>query len=169
MMEDFLYIARVVKPHGVNGEIKVFPTTDDISRFKRLKGVYISVDDNIKYYEIKGVKYVSKYVVLKLEGINSMEDAYPLIKGVIQVSRKDAIALEEGEFFHSDLIGLNVTSDQGENLGVLTNIIQTGSNDVYVVQMDSGKELLLPAIKECVLEINVKDNSMKVHVMEGLL
>ncbi len=163
-MEDFLYIGRVAKPHGVRGEIKVFPTTDDIRRYDELDYVYI---EDTKY-DIKSVKYVGKFVVLKLEGLNTVEDTLGLREKVVKIEKSRGIALEEDEYYYSDLIGLNVIAE-GEKFGVLTDIIRTGSNDVYEVKTTDDKTVLLPAIKECIKKIDIANGEMLVHIMDGLI
>ncbi len=167
-MEDFLYIGRVAKPHGVRGEIKVFPTTDDVKRYNELDYVYIEVAGKDEKYSIVSVKYVGKFVVLKLEGLNTVEDTLIFRNAVVKVEKSKGIALEEDEYYYSDLIGMKVVAD-GEDFGVVENIIRTGSNDVYEVRRDNKDLVLLPAIKGCILDINLENKTMTVHIMDGLL
>lgn len=164
-----VYIGRVAGPHGVKGAIKVFPTTDDPMRFKSLKEVII--EDNKgrdQIMTIMGVKYVNKFVVLELKEISDMDQAMAYKNAIVKVDRSEAMPLEEDEYFVQDLIGLKVIEDNGQVLGELIDVMFTGSNEVYVVEMADGDTILLPAIKECILKIDIKASEVHVHVMEGL-
>ncbi len=167
-MEDFLYIGRVAKPHGVRGEMKVFPTTDDVRRFDLLDEVYIETEREVDKYEVLGCKYVGKFVVLRLRGIDSPEEIMPLRNGIVKIEKSKGIPLEEDEYYYSDIIGMKVVDENGE-VGVVADIIRTGSNDVYDVTMKDGKSVLLPAIKDCIKDIDLKENTMTVHILDGLL
>lgn len=168
-MEDFLYIGRVVNAHGVLGMIKVLPTTEDPKRFELLKEVLIEdIKGNTKNYTIKSVKYINKFIILALKEITDMNTASLLKQGIIKIPREQALPLEQDEYYVSDLIGLEVYDNKGTKLGDLVDIIFTGSNDVYVV--DNGKkELLLPAIKQCIESIDLSNKKMIVNILEGLL
>ncbi len=167
-MEDFLYIGRVAKPHGVRGEIKVFPTTDNVRRYDNLDYVYIELSGKDIKYSIVSVKYVGKFVVLKLDGINTVEDTLSLRNAIVKIEKSRGIALDDDEYYYSDLIGMEVIAD-GEVFGVVENIIRTGSNDVYEVRRDNKDLVLLPAIKECILDVDLEKMLMTVHIMDGLL
>ena len=157
-MEEYLRVGVFANTHGIRGEIKVLPTTDDISRFRTLKKLVM---------ETKGVKFLKGMAILKFKGIDNINDIEKYKGSDLLVSREDAIPLEEGEFFVSDLIGLSAVDEQGQELGKLTEVIQTGANDVYVIQ-GGGREYLLPAIGECILDICPGKGYIKVHMMEGL-
>ncbi len=167
-MEDFLYIGRVAKPHGVRGEIKVFPTTDDVRRFDLLDYVYVQTkNDNLKF-EVLNVKYVGKFVVLKLSNIDTLEQTLPLKNGIVKIEKSKGIPLEQDEYYYSDLIGMEVFTKDGK-FGKIKDIIKTGSNDVYEVATLQGDLVYLPAIKQCILDIDVPNNKMQVHIMDGLI
>lgn len=167
---DYVYIGRVANTHGVRGDIKVFPTTDDPQRFKKLKKVIIEdARGGEQTYHISGVKYVNKFVVLNLKEIEDMDSALRLKQGIVKIDRKHALPLEEDEYYIQDLMGMEVFLEDGEKLGDLREVLFTGANDVYIVDLLDGGEVLLPAIRQCVLDINVKKNKMVVHVMEGLM
>lgn len=168
-MEDFLYVGRVVGSHGVLGMIKVFPTTDDPRRFELLKEVLIEdPKGNRKKYTIKSVKYINKFVILGLKEISDMNLASMLKQSIIMIPKDQGLPLEKDEYYISDLIGLEVFDNKGNKLGDLKDIIFTGSNDVYVVE-DEDKELLLPAIKQCIEKIDLVNKKMIVNILEGLL
>lgn len=169
-MEDFLYIGRVANTHGVQGMIKVLPTTDDPTRFELLKEIYIEdIKGNTSPYTVKSVKYFNKFVLLGLKEVTDMNGAMLLKQGIIKIPREEALPLEEDEYYITDLIGLDVYNDNGSFIGPLKDVIFTGSNDVYVIDNGSKEGLLLPAIKECIKSIDLKQNKMVVTVLEGLI
>lgn len=168
-MEQFLRVGVISSTHGVRGEVKVFPTTDDPARFKLLKTVILDTGKEQKELEIEGVKFFKNQVILKFKGYDNINDIEKYKGMDLLISREDAVPLEENENFIVDLIDMTVVTDEGETLGILTDVLQTGANDVYVVQTPDGKEILLPAIKDCILDVNVEEKRMRVHVLEGLL
>lgn len=167
-MEDLLQIGVITTTHGVRGEVKVFPTTDDSARFKELKKVLLDTGKETLELEIAGVKFFKNLVILKFKGIDDINEVEKYKKCGLYVAREDAVALDENEYFIADLIGLKVWSDEDEELGELTDVLQTGANDVYVVRQEDGEELLLPAIKECVKEVDLKEGRILVHLLKGL-
>ena len=162
-MTNHLEIGQIVNTFGINGYVKVKPFTDDITRFDKLKRVYINNNE----YEIEGVKYHKDLVLLKFKGIDKIEQAELLRNLYLEIDRKDGM-LEEGAYYIVDLIGLEVFTDKGELLGKIDDIYNTGSNDIYVVKDELGKQLLLPAIKEVVKEINLEEKRITVHLLRGL-
>lgn len=168
-MEQFLRVGVISSTHGVRGEVKVFPTTDDPARFLDLQSVILDTGKEQKELKIEGVKFFKNQVILKFKGYDNINDIEKYKGMDLLVSREDAVPLEENENFIVDLIDMTVVTDQGETLGVLTDVIQTGANDVYVVEMPDKKEVLLPAIRDCILDVNVEEKRMLVHVLEGLL
>ena len=168
-MEDLLRVGVIANTHGIRGEVKVFPTTDEKERFKDLKKVILDTGKEQKVLEIQSVRFFKNLVILKFKGIDNINDI-EMYKGKdLLVTREDAVPLEEGEYFIADLLDLDVYSDEDEKIGVLYDVMQTGANDVYVVKTEEGKEILLPAIDECILDIDLEENRMTEHIMEGLL
>lgn len=168
-MEDLLRVGVIANTHGIRGEVKVFPTTDEKERFKDLKKVILDMGKEQKVLEIQSVRFFKNLVILKFKGIDNINDI-EMYKGKdLLVTREDAVPLEEGEYFIADLLDLDVYSDEDEKIGVLHDVMQTSANDVYVVKTEEGKEILLPAIDECILDIDLEENRMTVHIMEGLL
>lgn len=168
-MEEILQVGVVTSPHGIAGEVKVFPTTDDPKRFKRLREVLLDAGGEKTAVEIEGVKFFKKLVILKLKGVDSRDAAERLRQKSLYVTRQNAVKLKRDEYFIADLIGLRVIDENGEELGVLKDVIETGANDVYAVDMPDGRELLLPAIKQCILQVEPEEGFVRVHVLEGLL
>ena len=168
-MEDFFQVGIVTSPHGVRGEMKVFPTTDDARRFKRLKEVIADTGKERITLEIEGVKFFKNLVIIKFRGIDSCNKAEKYRKTSLLVSRENAVRLSRDEYFIADLIGLTVQNEEGSEIGVLKDVMETGANDVYVIELHDGRELLLPAIRQCVLQVDVKAGFIRIHILEGLL
>ena len=169
-MEDLLQVGVITTTHGVRGEVKVFPTTDDPARFKKLKNVVLDTGKEMIDLEVAGVKFFKNMVIVKFKGIDNINDVEKYRKKSLYVTRENAVKLKKNEYFIADLIGLSVIrEDNGEVLGELTDVLQTGANDVYEVKMEDGKEVLLPAIRECIKNVDLQKGEITVHVMKGLL
>ena len=167
-MEQLLRVGVISSTHGVRGEVKVYPTTVDVNRFKKLKKVVLDTDREYIDLEISGVKFFKNMVILKFKGIDNINDIEKYKGKDLLVHREDAVALEENENYVADLIDLKVVTDEGEVLGYLTEVMETGANDVYVVETEDGRELLLPAIRDCILDVDLDEEVMTVHIMPGL-
>jgi 16S rRNA processing protein rimM len=166
-MGKFVKIGKITKPHGVHGTLKVLPLTDDQTRYNKLKKIYIQTRHGMKEFDIIAVRYKDKFVLLDLVGIETMTEAENYIGNYIVIDKKDRMPLHENTYYIEDLIGLSVY--EGDTyLGKLTDVMQPGSNDVYIITLEDGKELLLPAIKSVILEVNIESGLMKVTVPEGL-
>lgn len=168
-MEDLLQVGIITSTHGVRGEVKVYPTTDDPRRFRRLKEVVLDTGREKRNLEIEGVKFFKQFVILKFKGLDNINDIEKYRQKSLYVTRKNAVRLQRDEYFIADLIGLKVQDEDGKELGTVKDVIETGANDVYEVEMADGKSLLLPAIKQCILNVDVENGTMQVHVLEGLL
>lgn len=167
-MEDLLQVGVITTTHGVRGEVKVFPTTDDPARFKKLKNVILDTGKEKIDLEIAGVKFFKNMVILKFKGIDDINDVEKYRKKSLYVTRENAVKLEKNEYFIADLIGLKVRTDEGEDLGEIADVLQTGANDVYVIKQADGEEILLPAIRDCVKEVEIEAGRMCVHLLPGL-
>lgn len=168
-MTDRLKVGVVTSVHGIKGEVKVFPTTDDSRRFKKLKQVYLDTGKEMLPLEIEGVKFFKQMVILKFKGYENPDDVMKFRQKELWIDRKDAVRLSKDEYFIADLIDMEVCDEEGKLIGTLKDVISTGANDVYAVETPEGKEVLFPAIKECVLDVDTEARKMTVHVMEGLL
>lgn len=168
-MEKYLRVGVISNTHGIRGEVKVYPTTDDIKRFDYLKEAVIDTGKEYINVHVTGAKYFKNMVILKFQEFDNINQVLPYKGMDLLVTRENAIPLGEGEYFIADVLGCTVITDQGENLGEVINVLQTGANGVYVVKTPDGKEVLLPVIDECVLEKNIKNKMIKVHIMKGLL
>ena len=168
-MEDLLQVGVITGTHGFKGEVKVFPTTEDNNRFLDLDKVYIETKEGNIEAHVEGVKFFKKFVFLKLKGYDDINDVEQFKRCPMLVTREDAIELEEDEYFIPDLIGMEIVDESGATLGKLTDVIQTGANDVYEVVSEEGTHFLLPAIKECILDVDMENNVILVRLMKGLV
>ena len=168
-MEDTLRVGVISSTHGVRGEVKVYPTTDDVNRFKKLKTVILDTGREQMTLSIESVKFFKNMVILKFKEFNNINDIEKYKGKDLLIRRDQAVKLAPNENFITDLIGLKVVTDEGKEFGTLTDVLQTGANDVYVVKMENEKEVLIPNIKECIIKVSLEENSMTVHLLEGLL
>ena len=168
-MEERFQVGVITSTHGVHGEVKVFPTTDDPKRFKRLKEVILDSGKGDLILEIEGVKFFKQFVILKFKGIDNINDVEKYRQKSLYVTRQNAVRLRRDEYFIADLMGLRVVDEEEREIGVLKEVMETGANDVYVITMTDGRELLLPAIKQCILKVDVEAGLMQVHILDGLL
>lgn len=167
-MNDLLQVGVITSTHGVRGEVKVFPTTDDPARFKKLKQVILDDGKQQIDLEIASVKFFKNMVILKFKGIDNINDVEKYRRATLLVTRENAVPLAENEYFIADLIGLSAVSDEGEELGTITDVLQTGANDVYVVTTPQKEEILVPAIRECILAVDLDARRMQIHLLPGL-
>ena len=167
-MEDMLQVGVIANTHGIAGEVKVFPTTDDNQRFKKLKAVKLDTGKELLDLEIQGVKFFKQMVILKFKGIDSINDIEKYKGKPLFVTRENAVKLEADEYFIADLIGLKVLLENEQMFGILEDVITTGANDVYVIKSKEHGQVLLPAIKECILEVKPEEGFIKIRPMKGL-
>ena len=163
-MEDLLQVGIIASTHGVRGEVKVYPTTDDPRRFRRLKEVVLDTGREKLNLEIEGVKFFKQFVILKFKGLDNINDIEKYRQKSLYVTRKNAVRLQRDEYFIADLIGLKVQDEDGTELGTVKDVIETGANDVYEVEMADGRSLLLPAIKQCILNVDVENGLSLIHI-----
>lgn len=168
-MEDKLQVGVISSTHGVRGEVKVFPTTDDVKRFKGLKEILLDTGKELLTLEIENVKFFKQFAILKFKGLDSINDIEKYKGKSLLVRREHAVKLKRDEYFVADLLGCEVVDEENNRLGVLEDVIETGANDVYMVKSPEGKELLFPAIKECVRRVSIEERQIQVHIMPGLL
>ncbi|MCM1126022.1 MAG: ribosome maturation factor RimM [Lachnospiraceae bacterium] len=168
-MEELLKVGIISSTHGIRGEVKVFPTTDDPQRFKKLKDVLLDNEKEKRNLKIQSVKFFKQFVILKFEGIDDINDVEKYKGSSLYVTRDQAVKLDKDEYFIADLIGLTVIAKEENLKGTLKDVIETGANDVYVIELSDGRELLLPAIKECVRSVDIEKGEMQIHLLEGLL
>lgn len=167
--EDMLRVGVFTSTHGVRGEIKVFPTTDDPDRFEDLEKVFLDTGKKLYRLEIERVRFAKNQVILKFKGIDNINDIEKYKGSDLLIAREDAVELEEGEFFICDAIGSIVYEEDGTEFGVLEEVMETKANDVFIVKTKDGKEVLLPYIEDCIKEVNVAEKKIIAYIMPGLL
>ena len=170
-MEPYLRVGVFASTHGVKGEISVFPTVDDLSRFKQLKRVYFETREGMREQTVESVRFHKGMALLKLAGLNDMDAVLPYKGLSLYVAREDAVPLPEGRYYIADLLGCRVLTDDSRELGVLKDVLETGANDVFLVNgMKDGKpkDYLIPHIPQCVLQVDIERSVITVHLLEGL-
>ena len=169
MEQDLLRVGVIANTHGVHGEVKVYPTTDDINRFKKLKEVILDTGKEQKTLEITGVKFFKNMAILKFKGIDSINDIEKYKGKDLLVTREHAVKLKKDEYFICDLVGCNVVTEDGTSIGELTEVLQTAANDVFVVESADKKEILIPYIDDCVKEVSMEEKKVIVHLLPGMM
>ncbi|MCI9286546.1 MAG: 16S rRNA processing protein RimM [Clostridia bacterium] len=169
MNEQLMEIGQIVNTYGIKGFLKVVPYTDDITRFEKLNNIYIQTKKSLETVTIEEVKYAKNLVLLKIKGIDNINDAEIYKNCYIKIDRSDAVELPEDSYFIIDLIGIKVYTDEGEALGDVIDVFPTGANDVYVVKNELGKQVLLPAIGDVIKNVDIQNKKMIVHLIEGLV
>ena len=168
-MEKYFRVGVIANTHGIRGEVKVYPTTDDINRFKKLKKCILDTGKEYIDLNVESVKFFKNMVILKFKEYNNINDVECYKGKDILVSRDNAVKLEKGEYYIADILGAKVILEDGSEFGVLEDVMQTGANDVYVVKTLDNKEVLLPKIDECVKSLDIENKIVTVHIMKGLL
>lgn len=168
-MIQYLKVGQIINTHGVNGELKIYPLTDDIKRFKRLKHVFLKSDSDYLKYDVLSVKFINELVIIKLSGIDDMNKAVELKKEYLYIDRENAIKLPKDSYFITDLIGMDVLTEEGTMIGSIASVFSTGSNDVYEIKDSTGKTILIPAIKDVVKRVEIDNKKMYINLLEGLI
>ena len=167
-MNKYLELGQIVNVKGLKGEVKVNSFTDDNTKFERIPKVFLKRKENLTEYEIEKVGYAKNQVIIKFKGVNTVEEAETLRNSYIVVDREIFGELPEGVYYIADLIGLDVYTESNEYLGKVDDIFSTGSNDVYVVKDELGKQKLLPGIDEVIKHIDLESGKIIVNLIEGL-
>lgn len=175
-MENLLRIGVVTTTHGLRGEVKVFPTTDDPRRFDDCDEVYLvkkrdghPLPREKRLLHVERVKYFKNIVIVKFKELNDINEVEPFRKCDIMVTREHAVPLEEGEYFFCDVIGAAVSEEDKTPIGTVKDVLETGANNVFVIEMEDGREVLFPSIPDCIKKIDVENKQIVAHIMPGLL
>ena len=168
-MQQYLEIGQIVNTFGIKGEVKVNSFTADVTKFETLKEILVENKKELIPFKIENVKYQKNVVILKLKGINTVEEANNLRNCYIKIDRKDEPKLPEGTYYIADLIGLEAYSDQGFLLGRVEDIYNYGSSDIYEIKDENGKKILIPAIKDVLKKVDLENGKIIVHLIEGLI
>lgn len=169
MKQEYFEIGQIVNHFGIKGMVKVNPFTDDISKFEELKTILLEQNKKLTEIQIEEVKYSKNQVLLKLKGIDTVEEAEKYRGCYLKIARKDAKKLPKDTYFIADLIGTTVYTEEGVLLGKVQDIYNSGASDIYVVKDDNGKQILLPAINEVIKDIDIEQEKITVHLIKGLI
>ncbi len=171
-MEELFQVGSITQTHGIRGEVKVFPLTDDISRFKNMKHLLLDGGkDGYLELEVENVRPQKNLVILKFKGIDNINDIEKYKGKGLFVTKENRVALKKDEYFIADLIGCDVFTDENpdDKFGVISDVMETGANDVYDIELVSGGNVLVPAIKECILNVDVEARRVDIHLLKGLM
>lgn len=164
---EFLEVGKIINTHGLRGDVKVIPWTDMPEDFEEIPVVYIRKKNDNEQLTVSKIKYQKNNLIVKFKELNDINQAEKYKGLVLYANREDLWELEEGVYYIADLIGLDVYDESGK-IGVLSDVFNTGANDIYEVRREGKKNLLLPVIDEVVREIDLENKRITVHVMEGL-
>lgn len=169
ILEDLLQVGILSSTHGVRGEIKVFPTTDDVKRFKKNKEYILGTKNGNMDVQVESVKFFKQFVILKFEGIDTLDGILAYKGCSLYVNRAHAVKLQKDEYFIADLIDMKVFDEDDNYIGKLTDVLETGANDVYEITTEDDKTYLFPAIKECIKKVDMDNRKITAYVMPGLM
>ena len=168
-MEDLLKVGVITTTHGVRGEVKVYPTTDEAERFLDLEYVLLDTGKELRRLEIEKVKFFKNLVILKFDGVDNINDIEKYKGRDLWIPREEGQELGEGEYYIADLLGMKVLLEDGREFGTLKDVMETGANDVYIISTKEHGEVLVPAIRDCILDVDLEKNTMTIHLMKGLI
>ena len=171
-MEDLYQVGSITQTHGIKGEVKVFPLTDDISRFKNMENLLLDGGkDGYITLEVENARPQKNLVILKFKGIDNINDIEKYKGQGLYVTKENRVALKDDEYFIADLIGCEVyvDTDSDKKFGTISDVMETGANDVYEITLENGKTVLVPAIKDCILNVDIEGGRVDIHLLEGLM
>ena len=169
-MNAELRVGVIIRTHGIKGEVKVYPTTDSPFRFDEITHVKLKLNEKtVRELDIESVKHFKDLVILKFKGIDNINDVERYKGADLYIPREEGQELGEGEYYIADIIDIEVVTDKGERLGTVRDVLETGANDVYIVEQPGRKDLMIPATEECILDVDIENNIMTVHLLDGLL
>jgi 16S rRNA processing protein RimM len=174
IMTELYQVGAITQTHGIRGEVKVFPMTDDVSRFKNMKELILDTGKEQIVLEVTSARPQKNLVILKFKGIDNINDVEKYKGCGLFVTKENRVKCKKDEYFIADLIGLRAIDEEGEAFGTISDVIQTGANDVYVITTKQGEEVMIPAIKDCILEVSVEEQDgqagyVRIHLLPGLL
>ncbi len=168
-MRDYFEVGVITTTHGLKGEVKVQVLSDDPYRLEDLESVFIRVKGVRQDLVLENIRYFKNQAIVKFEGLDKIEDVQGLRGVKLCIDRDQAEPLEEGEYYRADLFGCTVYLEDGTEFGSVSDVIETGANDVIVVKKEDSKDILIPVIKDCMISINPEENRIVVHLLKGLL
>ena len=167
-MESYFRIGVITTTHGLKGEVKVYPTTEDPHRFEELDRCYLLDRGTYRPLTIRSVRYFKNLVILAFDEVEDIDQAMLLKQKELYVDREHAIPLEEGEYYLADVIGCTVVDEEGNTLGTMTDYMESAAQLIYKIRTEDGKDVLIPAVDEFVREVNVEEKKMVLHVIPGM-
>ncbi|NLP10255.1 16S rRNA processing protein RimM [bacterium] len=165
---EFVVIGKVLRPHGVEGELRLMPLTENPERFRQLTAVFLNRDGGRWQFPIAGVKLSQAAVLIRLQGIATRTEAENWRGSLVEIEAKDVQPLAEGEHYYFELIGMTVESESGQKVGIVTDVLSYPAQDLYVIE-SAGREILIPAVPAIVQRVDLKRRLMVIHAIEGLL
>lgn len=169
MDQNILQVGVITSTHGLKGEVKVFPTTDDVKRFEKLKTVLMIQGETKKQLTVERVKYFKQFVILKFKEFSDINEVVGYQKAGLYVTREEAIPCEKDEYYIADLIGIKVFLEDQSYFGELTDVLLTGANDVYDIEREDNSHVYVPAISDCILSVDIEKREMVIHLLDGLI
>ena len=162
-------VGVITTPHGLRGEVKVYPTTDDPWRFKILKELILKEKRGERVLKVRSVKFFKQFAILKFKGIDSINEIERYRGRSLLIDREDGVPLDEDEYYIADIIGMEVFTEDGKRFGTLRDVLETGANDVYIIDTAEYGEVLVPAIRDCILDVDTREGRMEIRLLKGLI
>lgn len=169
LVREMISVGEICGTRGLKGEVKVLPLTDFPERFQGMKEIWVECGPKSGYYQIENYRSYKQFLLFKFAGVDTVETAAGLVKGLLKVDEDEIFPLPEDTHYVFQLLGLTVEDLERGTLGVVTDVLQTGANDVYVIKSDRYGEVLIPAIKDVVLDIDLANGRMRVKLLPGLV
>lgn len=166
-MDDLVRIGVITSPHGIRGEVNVYPTTDTLERFRTVKKLQVERKGNYEEMEITSVKYFKNMVILKLSGIPDRNASETYREANLWIEKKDS-PCKPGQYFVGDILGMEVQRENGTKLGIVSDVLETKANDIFEVTREDGKKVLLPVVSSCILSVNLEEKKIVANVVNGL-
>ena len=169
-MEQLLQVGVISSTHGIRGEVKVFPTTDDVKRYKKTDEVVLITKSGNLLLHIERARFFKNLVIVKFKEFNNINEVEGFRKCDLMVTRENALPLEEGQYYLCDVIGATVYNEEDDSvIGEVKDVIETGANNVFAIGLPDGREVLFPVIDDCIKEVNTEEGRVVAHVMKGLM
>lgn len=161
-------IGKIVNTQGLKGDLRIFPSTDYKERFEELEYVYLEGEKNKKFVITK-VRYKKNLAIVKFENYDNINDVETFRNREVFTEKLDQDELEEDRFYVEDLIGIKIIDEEKGYIGILKEIIQNPAHDIYLVELESGKEIMIPAVSEYIIDTDINNSVMTVSLIEGFL
>lgn len=168
LKKEFIKIGKITKPHGIKGEMRILPCNDEAENIKIGDKVFLDDKDEKTLLHVKSIKHIKQFIVFGFEEFDNINLIEKYRNKILYIKMEDATPLKEGQYYIDDLIDMKVIDEIGDEIGILYDVLETGANDVYEIHTKDSKEILIPAIPDCIKDVNLEKNTMTVHLLEGL-